>query len=197
MLEFLYSIDKAVFIFCNQTISNPIFDAVMPPVTNWNQSWIGLVLFAGFWLMLFWRGGKKGRTVALLLVPLIILSDQTSSAIIKPFFARARPCHLVGGLPVIENIHLLVECGAGYSFPSSHAVNNFAFAAFISFYYRRWTWLAFTYAGIMGFSRISVGVHYPSDVLGGMVIGILCASIIIILWESLSKSYPVLSIDKG
>ena len=194
MVDFIYNIDRAVFIFCNQTLANPIFDFVMPPLTNWNQSWYGLTLAVGLWLLLFWKGGKKGRIVCLLLIPLILLSDQISSTVIKPLFARPRPCHLVDGLPVIENIHLLVTCGAGYSFPSSHAVNNFAFAALISFYYRRWSWLAFTYAGIMGFSRISVGVHYPSDVLGGIAVGVFCAFIIIMMWESLSKTYPALSI---
>jgi undecaprenyl-diphosphatase len=195
MFEFLYSIDKSIFNFCNQIISNPLFDILMPPITNWNQSRIGLGLAIGLWLLLFWKGGKKGRTVAFLLIPLILLSDQISSAVIKPLVARARPCHLVNSLPIIENIHLLVPCGPGYSFPSSHAVNNFAFATFISFYYRRWTWLAYTYAGIMGFSRISVGVHYPSDVIGGAMIGALCAYLIIVLWQSLSKTYPILSVE--
>ena len=66
---------------------------------------------------------------------------------------------------------MLVDCGSGLSFPSSHAVNNFTGAAIISFFYRRQTpyWMAF--ASLMALSRPYVGVHYPSDILGGAVIG--------------------------
>ena len=195
MLEFLYSLDKTIFDFCNQTLSNPIFDLIMPTLTNWNQSWIGLGLAGGFLLLLIWRGGKKGRIAAVLLIPIIIASDQISSSIIKTLVARPRPCHLINGLPVLENIHLLVPCGGGYSFPSSHAANNFAFATLISFFYRRWSWIAFIYAGLMAFSRVSVGVHYPSDIIGGALVGMLCAAMVIILWEMLSKRHPTLSVN--
>jgi len=194
MLDFFYTLDKAIFYFCNRALSNPIFDKIMPPLTNWNQSWIGLGIACGFLLLLITWGGKKGRIVVALLIPLIIASDQLSSNLIKTLVARPRPCHIINGLPVLENIHLLVSCGGGYSFPSSHAANNFAFATLLSFYYRRYSWISFLYAGIMAFSRVSVGVHYPSDVIGGALVGIFCASIVIVLWELFSKKYPTLSL---
>ena len=195
MGEFLYSLDKSVFVFFNSTLSNPVFDFIMPPLTNWNQSPIGIGIFAAVWLIIFWKGGKKGKIVALLLIPLIAMSDQLSSNVIKSIFTRPRPCHCIDGKSIVEHIHLLVSCGAGYSFPSSHAANNFAFATFISYYYRRWSWLAFVYAGLMGFSRISVGVHYPSDVLGGALVGVACAFFIILVWCYIGRYIEPLSID--
>ena len=195
MFDFLLSIDKAIFTFLNFTLANPVFDYIMPPITDWNKSPIGIGLFALLWFAIFIMGGKKGKIIALLLIPLIAMSDQLSSNVIKSFFARPRPCHLIDGKPVMEHLHLLVSCGTGFSFPSSHATNNFAFATFISYYYRRWTWLAFTYAGIMGFSRISVGVHYPSDVIGGAAVGVICAFFVIVSWRSIGNYIQPFSID--
>jgi undecaprenyl-diphosphatase len=196
MLEFLYSIDKAVFQFCNQTIANPAFDAAMPFITDLNQHWYGLVLFGGLWMLLFWRGGKKGRTVALLLIPLITISDQLSSAVIKNIVARPRPCHTVNGLQVLQDIRELVPCGSGFSFPSSHAVNNFAAATFLSNFYRRWSWAFYSYASVMAFSRLSVGVHYPSDVVGGAMIGAATSVTVLYCWRALEDRFPLLSVSE-
>ncbi|HYQ86202.1 MAG TPA: phosphatase PAP2 family protein [Bacteroidota bacterium] len=195
MVEFLYSIDKAVFYFCNQTIANPVFDAAMPILTDWNQHWYGRVLFGILWLLLVWKGGKKGRTAALLLIPLIFMSDQLNNNLLKRVFARPRPCHIVDGKMVLEHVRLLVSCGGGFSFPSGHAVNNFAAASFFSHYYRRRAWAFYTYAGLIAFSRMSVGVHYPSDVLAGAAVGALCASVVIHLWRLVERRFPALSID--
>ncbi len=191
MLDALYSIDKGIFVFLNETIANPFFDAVMPPVTDWNKHWEGIALFAALWLLLFWKGGKRGRIAALLLIPLIVISDQLSSALIKGIVARPRPCHIIGGATVVEHVHLPpgFSCGGGYSFPSSHAVNNFAAATFLANVYRRWSWALYSYAGIMGFSRISVGVHYPSDVAGGAVIGSAVALVVAYAWKSVEERY--------
>ncbi|MDI6766294.1 MAG: phosphatase PAP2 family protein [Bacteroidota bacterium] len=196
MVEFLYSIDKAIFYFCNQTLSNSVFDVLMPAITDWNKSWIGIGFFGLFWIFLFWKGGKRGRTAALLLIPLILLSDQVSSNILKNIFVRPRPCHILDGVMVVENIRLLVSCGPGFSFPSSHAANNFAFAFLMSFFYRKWTWVFIFYASIMGFSRISVGVHYPSDVLGGAALGAVYAFLIISIWKIAAIKFPSLALEQ-
>jgi undecaprenyl-diphosphatase len=73
------------------------------------------------------------------------------------------------------------------SFPSSHAVNNFAAATLFSYYYRRWTWAFVTYASLVAVSRPYVGVHYPSDALGGAVIGILVCIVLLFLWLQIEK----------
>ncbi len=195
MVDFLYSIDKSLFVFCNQTIANPVFDIVMPFLTDLTQNWFGRILFLLLWLLLMWKGGKKGRIVGLLLIILIVVSDQLSSSVIKKIVARPRPCHDIDGVPILENIHLLVPCGSGYSFPSSHAVNNFAAGTFLSYYYRKWTWAFMSFAFIIAFSRLSVGVHYPSDMLGGAIIGALITALLIQIWNILSRKFPVLSLE--
>ncbi len=193
MIEIAQKIDRDLFILINQTWANPFFDLVMPPLTDWNKHWAGLSLAGFLWILLFWKGGRRGRVLALLLIPLITMTDQMTSAIVKPFFHRPRPCHENGTF--IEQLRLLVPCGSGYSFPSSHAVNNFALATFLGYYYRRWAWAYLLYASLMGFSRIVVGVHYPLDVAAGAFFGIACALLLIGAWVKVSAQFPILRID--
>jgi undecaprenyl-diphosphatase len=176
MINFLYSIDKSVFFFINQTLSNPILDWLMPFLTNLNQHWQTLVVVSILWLWLMIRGGRKGRTAGILLVLSIIVSDQFSSSVLKHLVGRIRPCH------TLQGVRLLVDCGSGFSFPSSHAVNNFAGAAILSQYYRKYAWGWFSFASLISLSRPYIGVHYPSDVLGGALIGWLCAEGLILAW---------------
>jgi undecaprenyl-diphosphatase len=187
MMEFLFSVDKALFHFINQTLSNPVGDLLWPYITDYAQLLAVKLGFLLVWLLLMVRGGREGRTVALLLIPTIALSDQLSSSVIKEFVSRPRPCHSVGGVQIIQAVHLLVDCGPGKSFPSSHAVNNFAAATLFSLVYRKWAWAFLGWASLVALSRVAVGVHYPSDVLGGAVIGIAIGWCMLWIWRSVES----------
>jgi undecaprenyl-diphosphatase len=181
MVDFLYSVDKSVFYFFNHSLHNSVLDVVMVFLTRTDT--LHFRIFYGVvWLALMVKGGRRGRTVALLLIPVITASDQLSSSVIKHLVDRMRPCF------TLPDVTLLVPCGSGLSFPSSHAVNNFAAATLFSFYYRRWTWAFVTYASFVALSRPYVGVHYPSDAVGGAVIGVLVCLIILFLWLLIEKS---------
>ena len=194
-MEFLLSIDRTIFTLLNSILTNSLFDIVMPFLTDLNKIWFGRILAGILWIALMWKGGARGRTAALLLFPLILLSDQLSSSFIKPLAQRPRPCHLIGEIRVIQNVRLLVDCGSGYSFPSSHAVNNFAAAILFSFFFKKWFWMFISFAIIISYSRIYVGLHYPSDVMGGAMMGIACAFIILGLWKVLCQHVPAISLD--
>jgi undecaprenyl-diphosphatase len=174
VLETLVNVDKEVFAFSNRGIQNWLFDAVLPFLTDINRKPIGIVLLAVLWLLLLYKGGLPGRIAALLLIPTIALSDQLNSSFLKFIIDRPRPCH------ELANVHLLVGCGSGYSFPSSHAVNNFAAAMVLSYFLPRWTWAFFGYASVIAFSRIYVGVHYPSDVIAGAIVGAIVGFVMIL-----------------
>ncbi len=196
MIEFLYSIDVAVFHFINVTLANPVGDFLWPLITDYNRFLPVQILLAAVWLLLIVRGGARGRTAALLLIAVLLCSDKLSSALIKEFISRARPCHEIGGTPAVRGIHLLVSCGPGKSFPSSHAVNNFAVATLFSYYYRRWRTAFFGGAALVALSRTAVGVHYPSDILGGAVIGVCVSIAVIALWTWTSRRYfPRIAVD--
>ena len=182
-MEFLYSIDKAIFFFINRSLSNPVLDWLMPFLTDLNKQKIAVIIIGLLWIWLMIKGGRTGRTAGILLVLAIVVSDQVSSSLLKNFVCRLRPCH------VLQGVRVLVDCGSGYSFPSSHAVNNFAGAVILARYYRKYAWGWFSFATLIALTRPYVGVHYPSDIAGGALVGIVCAVGIIAAWEFIDRRY--------
>lgn len=189
MLEYLIEIDKLLFIFINQNLVNSFCDSFMPILTDWDKTTVGrIIIFLSVTLIAF-KGGTKGRILLVLLVITVVISDQLNSSIIKKIIERPRPCHIVDGTMVVDQIRLLVHCGSGFSFPSSHATNYFAAATLISFFYTKTNWLFFALASSIAFSRVYIGVHYPADVLAGALEGTLIAFILFHSWLILNKKF--------
>ncbi|HEX9615325.1 MAG TPA: phosphatase PAP2 family protein [Bacteroidota bacterium] len=182
MSELLRSIDLGLFVFINQSLQNAVLDFLMPFITDLNKQLPVLITVLAILAWMVVKGGTTGRIAAVLLIITITFSDQLSSSWVKHLFERVRPCH------ELENVHLLVDCGSGYSFPSSHAVNSFAGATVLSFFFRKWLWAFASFAVVAALSRIYVGVHYPSDVAGGALLGFACGALIVYLFI-LAKSW--------
>jgi undecaprenyl-diphosphatase len=177
-LNILQSIDTSIFYFINVTLANPVTDAIMPFITV-EKHWYVFYAIMGLYLLL--GMGKKGKVVAILAILLVVITDQASSHFIKDFVQRTRPCH------VLQGVHLLVGCTDSFSFPSSHAVNNFAAAFFFAHFYPKMKYAFYTGAFAMAISRVFCGVHYPSDILGGIIIGLLIGWGFIVLWEKINS----------
>ncbi|MBM4174847.1 MAG: phosphatase PAP2 family protein [Ignavibacteria bacterium] len=177
-MDFFYSIDVSIFYFINGTLANPVFDKLMPFITEVKNWYLVYVLL---WFIILFKGGKYRFAMAISMILLITITDQVSSSLLKNLFERVRPCN------ALPDVHLLAGCTGSYSFPSSHAVNNFAAATFFSFYYKHLKWLLFSVAVIIALSRIFVGVHYPSDVLGGAVIGTILGYLCVKLTERILR----------
>ncbi len=162
MSHFLYSIDVEVFRFLNQAIANPVTDKFFTYITILNHWVIAYVILIG---ILWFKGGRLGKLSVLGILLTILVSDQLSSHLLKNLFERVRPCN------ALENVRILVPCLGSYSMPSSHAVNNFAAAAFFGGLYPKYKTVLYSTATLIALSRPIVGVHYPSDILVGAVIG--------------------------
>jgi len=180
-MDFLINLDTQLFYFLNVTLANPIsgkFFALITESSNWSM----LYIFSTLWLLFFDQ--KRGRIVFLTLILGVILTDQISSQLIKELVGRIRPCH------ALDHINLLVSCGPGKSFPSSHAANNFAAAFILSFFYKKNQWVFFTTASLIALSRVVVGVHYPADILAGAIVGTMIALLLrLILLEVFEKRF--------
>ena len=130
---------------------------------------------------LFMKGGKKGWITASAIAIALFLADHFLIDFLKHEVARLRPCH------VLDYVRSLVPCGVGKSFPSAHAANNFAVAAVLAYSYRQYKWVFYTIAFLIAFSRVYVGVHYPSDVIVGSFIGFAIGFIVITLLTKLRR----------
>ena len=173
MLDFLLSKDIELLIYLNN-LGTVQWDGFWLFVTN-KFSAIPLYLFL-LYITYRYYGLKKALVVVLFVVLLIAISDQTSN-LFKYGFKRLRPCH-------DENIVQLVRlvksrCGGLYSFFSAHAANAMAIAIFFGLLLKK----KFKYvlpilviwALMVAYSRIYIGVHFPLDVIIGMLIGTLYA----------------------
>jgi undecaprenyl-diphosphatase len=171
----IQSLDTQLLLLINHGTANPLFDVLMPALTL-----RGYLLVIPFLFYMFVRGrtqvnaqGKRYLTAALWTIAIaccaVFLADWAEH-LLKNATMRARPCH------VIEGIRLITTCPKSYSMPSGHAISSFAFTIPLAYLTRRyiagaWRMYPLLLASLIAFSRLYLGVHYPTDVLAGIVLG--------------------------
>jgi membrane-associated phospholipid phosphatase len=167
-METLLQFDRQLFHFVNQTLANGVLDVICLVIRN-KLAWIPLYIFIAW--AVYQDYGKHIILVAAFAGITVLLTDQISSSVVKPWFHRIRPCN-----NLLMDARLVVDyCSDRFSFVSSHATNHFGIAVFLSSLYKNRvlaSLLLCTWAGAICFAQVYVGLHYPADVFGGAVLGI-------------------------
>ena len=175
-MESLQKIDEYFFRIINSSGWEGM-DGVMMLVSS---KWLWIPLYLYLLYLLYQKYASKFIWILISLGFLIFLADYGSVHFFKEIFQRLRPCHQ------LDNIRVVDGCGALYGFVSSHAANTFALAFFIGLLLKskkEFFWL-FTWATLIGFSRIYLGVHFPFDIVGGMFWGVFVSLLIYKLGKS-------------
>ena len=181
----LSDIDARLLLIVNGAHS-PFFDSVMWCISG---RWVWVPFYAVLAYMLFRRMSWKRASICLVTIGLIILAaDQTCATLIRPEIGRLRPANLNN--PLSSFVHVVNGYRGGrYGFPSCHAANTFALAVFMSLVIRhKWfTVMMFSWAFIVSYSRMYLGVHYFGDLFCGATIGSLFAVLFYYLQNYLFK----------
>ena len=181
----LSDIDARLLLIVNGAHS-PSFDSVMWCISG---RWIWVPFYAVLAYLLFRRMSWKRASICLVTIGLIILAaDQTCATLIRPEIGRLRPANLNN--PLSSFVHVVNGYRGGrYGFPSCHAANTFALAVFMSLVIRhKWfTVMMFSWAFVVSYSRMYLGVHYFGDLFCGATIGSLFAVLFYYLQNYLFK----------
>ena len=184
MTEFLLELDRNLLLKLNSWHA-PWLDSVMVALTN-GLNWlplfllvIGLMIYKFRWQSIF---------MLVFIGIVIFLTDRISAGLIKPWIGRLRPSHEPG----LEGyLHLVNGYKGGiYSFVSSHAANAFGVATFLWLILRKhikWIWIMFIWAVVFSYTRIYLGVHYPFDILGGVILGAFIGLLVYKLGRAMPK----------
>ena len=145
-----------------------------------SQAWVWIPLYAVLIGLLIWQfGWRRGLVYTLALFAAAGLSDWLSSGIIKELVCRPRPTHE----PALEGLVHIVNgySGGQYGFVSSHAANTMSVALLFSLIWQQKNshgWWLMLYVALNCYSRMYLGVHYPGDILGGLIVGSVIAALV-------------------
>ena len=163
LINTISSFELSVLDFISEYLSNSFLDTFMPlisAVCNHGEIWI---LFAII-MLCFDKTRKAGFTV----IVSLILGYLVGNMALKPLIARIRPYELTG-------YQLIIPSPDDYSFPSGHTLASFESAFAIYFNDKKYGNYALVLASAIAFSRLYLYVHYPTDVIGGIILGLLIA----------------------
>ena len=161
------NIDFLILDFIKEYIKNPAFDFLMPVVTSLGNG--GLIwIISAIVLIAIPKYRKGGIALAVGLLAGLLLGNLT----LKPLIARTRPFDLV------EGIELLIAAPVDFSFPSGHTLSSFIGAFILTMTDKRFGYVAIPLAVLIAFSRLYLYVHFPSDILGGIVLAAIISTII-------------------
>jgi len=184
MLDYFEAIDRSIVLAIN-SLHTPLLDEIMWLISG-KIIWIPMYLFLIY--LAYQHFGKKNTIYfVLLVITAIALSDLVSSKVIKESIERYRPSH---NLALEPQLHFYKQKngelyqGGEYGFVSSHAANFFALALLVGLIFKenapKLIYTLFSIAILIGFSRIYLGVHYLSDIIGGAIVG---TTISYLIWK--------------
>ena len=177
MLETLLNLDGGFLLFLQESVRNPILDNIMIFITSLGNG--GMIWIAATIILMI---PKKTRKVGIMSAVALLGSLIINNNIVKNIVQRPRP------FVTFTELQIIIPTPSEFSFPSGHTSSSFAAAAvFYRHLPKKIGMPSVVLAGLIGFSRLYVGVHYPTDVIAGVIMGILLSYLAEFLTNLFSK----------
>ncbi|OPJ63846.1 phosphatase PAP2 family protein [Clostridium oryzae] len=159
---YIHDFDAAILLFIKNNMHSYLMDKTMIFMTRLGNG--GLIWFVICILLIL---SKRYRRAGFTALTALVITTILGEGIIKHIVRRARP------FTNIEDMKLLIARPISYSFPSGHTGASFAAATVLSKYFKKYSLFIFVLAVLIAFSRLYLYVHYPTDVLAGVILGII------------------------
>ena len=175
-MEWLLEMDGKLLLWLKEVFSHPVMDEVMIFVSRLgNKGFIWIAI--GVLFLLFGFRNKIWRSRGFLVLFSLAANFLACNVVLKPLIDRTRPYYVLDYTPLIPPV-------GDPSFPSGHTSASFAAATAIYAINKKWGIAAYAFAAVMGFSRLYLGVHFPTDVLAGALVGTAAAMVIIKIFDA-------------
>ena len=186
-MDAIYSFDYSILNYINEHFHNAFFDGFFSIITHLaDAGWFWIALAA---LLLCF---KKTRKTGCVMGAALLMGVIFGNGILKPLIHRVRPYDNAAWSPAVTRATLLISPPSDYSFPSGHTLASFEGAFGIFLCNKKWGAPALVLAVLIAFSRLYFYIHYPTDVIGGMILGIgfAVAAFFIVgaIWNKVSLS---------
>ncbi|MFN4763269.1 phosphatase PAP2 family protein [Gillisia sp. Q332] len=188
MIEKILELDAKLYLYLNN-LGNPAWDWFWLLITD---KWTAIPLYVLLLYLIFRRYGVKGTAISLVMIALLITCTDQLANVFKDGFERLRPCRQEGIMEYAR--YIAVRCGR-FGYFSAHAASSFALAIFVGLIlkkaYPKLIYMMLFWALVVSYSRIYVGVHYPLDVITGMLIGAFLGYLFYLLQVYLIRKFKV------
>jgi len=182
MIELIQNFDIGILNFINDYFHNPIMDKIMTTITSIGNAGFIWIVIALILIII-----PKYREVGIMTACALILNAILGEVILKNIVERSRPFN------ILDDIILLIKTPTSFSFPSGHTASSFAAVGIIGVMIKKYKWYALSLAILIAFSRIYLFVHYPTDIIGGIILGIFSSRIILKVWPKLKIHHKDIS----
>lgn len=168
----IQNLDFTILDYIRDNLSNSLLDKIIPIFTHLGDAGIIWIILAVYLLIM-----KKYRKYGIIMVLALILDFLLCNILLKEIVGRARP------FEVRPYIDIIINKPQDPSFPSGHTAISFAAASVLFYLDKRTGIFSIIIASIIAFSRLYLYVHYPTDVLAGIIVGVLCGIISINIYK--------------
>lgn len=176
MMSLIQNLDNSILLYIKNNMHGHMMDRAMVIITSLGNGGIIWIVTA-----VLLMGNKKYRNIGFMALGALILSTILGEGILKHVVQRIRPS------ADIPAVNLLISKPLSYSFPSGHTTSSFAVAGVLARYFKDYALEFFGLATLIAFSRLYLYVHYPTDVLAGMILGLICSKITIYFFNRVSQ----------